>query len=78
LRVRGMPSMEPGEVVVSSIIAIATDYADTDHYINRIQQLATMAKPAATYCGGGCALSAFTCAFWERVCPTSTRFVSDR
>lgn len=44
--------MEPGEVVVSSIIAIATDYADTLHHMNRILQPTTMSKPAAAYAHG--------------------------
>jgi len=62
--------MEPGEVVVSSIIAIATDYADTLHHMNRILQPATMAKPAAAYAHGIEVSSAESWVFTSGVVPT--------
>ena len=61
--------MEPGEVVVSSIIAIATDYADTLHHMNRILQPATMAKPAAAYAHGIEVSSAESWVFTSGVVP---------
>ena len=62
--------MEPGEVVVSSIIAIATDYADTLHHMNRNLQPATMAKPAAAYAHGIEVSSAESWVFTSGVVPT--------
>ena len=62
--------MEPGEVVVSSIIAIATDYADTLHHMNRILQPATMAKPAAAYAHGIEVSRAESWVFTSGVVPT--------